>query len=310
MASPKSQLLIIESSVENLIEEVEKRPALYKKSLKEYSDANMKKKLWEEVCEAVVVDWNSLSAEEKTNKGRNVKIKILEYLCEFLFIYLFIYLQLLHFVILTRNRASGRNKWANLRTCFRRELNAQKNTKSGQAANKRRKYVYFEQLLFLLPCMENRLTEGNLEEENFLSNDEHDDQAGSSTPTPIRQRKKRPNVPKQTDVDEALLKALNEPNTDEDVNFALSLVPSLQSLTAEEKLDAKISILNVFKQIRSARCAQSPPTCTYNRVQQPLYPFPISQPTTIRNISSPGNSNDTAQSYYSNFSDESQIYDL
>ncbi|XP_057662534.1 uncharacterized protein LOC130902880 [Diorhabda carinulata] len=275
MASPKSQLLIIESSVENLIEEVEKRPALYKKSLKEYSDANMKKKLWEEVCEAVVVDWNSLSAEEKTNKGRDVQ-----------------------------------KKWANLRTCYRRELNAQKNTKSGQAANKRRKYVYFEQLLFLLPCMENRLTEGNLEEENFLSNDEHDDQAGSSTPTPIRQRKKRPNVPKQTDVDEALLKALNEPNTDEDVNFALSLVPSLQSLTAEEKLDAKISILNVFKQIRSARCAQSPPTCTYNRVQQPLYSFPISQPTTIRNISSPGNSNDTAQSYYSNFSDESQIYDL
>ncbi|XP_056641520.1 uncharacterized protein LOC130448258 [Diorhabda sublineata] len=168
MASPKSQLLIIESSVENLIEEVEKKPALYKKSLKEYSDANMKKKLWEEVCEAVVVDWNSLSAEEKTNKGRDVQ-----------------------------------KKWANLRTCFRRELNAQKNTKSGQAANKRRKYVYFEQLLFLLPCMENRLTEGNLEEENFLSNDEHDDQAGSSTSTPIRQRKKRPNVPKQTDVDEA-----------------------------------------------------------------------------------------------------------
>ncbi|XP_045460138.1 uncharacterized protein LOC123670663, partial [Harmonia axyridis] len=203
-------------------------------------------------------------------------------------------------------------KWANLRNCFRRELNAQKNTKSGQAANKRRRYVYFEQLLFLLPCMENRLTESNLEEDNSLSNYEDDDQAGSSTPTHIRQRKKRPNVPKQTDVNEALLKALNEPNTDEDVNFALSLVPSLQNLTAEEKLDAKISILNVFKQIRLARCVQSTskPTCTYNRVQQPLYSFPISQPTTTQNISSPGNSNDTTQSYYSNFSDESQIYDL
>lgn len=89
MASPTSQLLIVESSVEKLIEEVEKRPALYKKSLKEYSDANVKKKLWEEVCEAVVLDWNRLSAEEKTNKGRNVKIKILQYSCEFLFIYVF-----------------------------------------------------------------------------------------------------------------------------------------------------------------------------------------------------------------------------
>lgn len=203
-------------------------------------------------------------------------------------------------------------KWGNLRTCFRRELNAQKNTKSGQAASKRRKYVYFEQLLFLVPCMENRVTEGNLEEANSLSNDEDDDPAGSSTPTPIRQRKKRPNVPKQMDVDAALLKALNEPNTDEDVNFALSLVPSLQNLTADEKLDAKISILNVFKQIRLARCGQSTskPTCTYNRVQQPLSSFPISQPATVLNISSSGNSNDTAQSYYSNFSDESIIYDL
>ena len=32
MASPKSQFLIVESSIEKLIEEVEKRPALNKKS--------------------------------------------------------------------------------------------------------------------------------------------------------------------------------------------------------------------------------------------------------------------------------------
>lgn len=224
-------------------------------------------------------------------------------------------------------------KWANLRTCFRRELNLQKNTKSGQAATKRRKYVYFEHLLFLLPCMENRQTEGNLDENNSQENDEDDEQAGPSTSTPIRQRKKRPNVPKHTDLDEALLKALNESNADEDVNFALSLVPSLKNLTAVEKLDAKISILNVFKQIRLARCVQSTsqPNYRYNIVQQPMSYFPGTNnmppqqhlqdtyrstpspnlpPTTIQNISSPGNSNDTAQSYYSNFSEDSQIYEL
>jgi hypothetical protein len=36
--------------IEKLIEGVEKRPALYLKSLKEYSDTNHKKKLWEEGC--------------------------------------------------------------------------------------------------------------------------------------------------------------------------------------------------------------------------------------------------------------------
>nr|CAH7752070.1 unnamed protein product [Callosobruchus chinensis] len=45
--------MLIEMSIENLIE-VEKRPALYKKSLKEYSDLNDKRKLWEEVCQAVI----------------------------------------------------------------------------------------------------------------------------------------------------------------------------------------------------------------------------------------------------------------
>lgn len=233
-------------------------------------------------------------------------------------------------------------KWANLRTCFRRELNAQKNTKSGQAATKRRKYVYFEQLLFLLPCMENRRTEGNLEPDDTPEDDDENEESvpSTSTSTPISRRNKRTNVPKQTDLDEALLKALKETHAvDEDTNFALSLVPSLVNLTAEEKLDAKIGILNIFKQIRLARRDQttSASTCSYNRIEQPLSSFPAhyrgtnilppsqllqtyttgSAPAAIlpvvqniRNTPSPGNSNDTAQSYLSNYSDDSHIYDL
>ncbi|CAH2100915.1 unnamed protein product [Euphydryas editha] len=50
--------------------EVEKRPALYKKRLKEYSDINQKKKLWEEVYEAVVPEWNQLNAEDKIRMGK------------------------------------------------------------------------------------------------------------------------------------------------------------------------------------------------------------------------------------------------
>ncbi|GLV33334.1 hypothetical protein CBL_08604 [Carabus blaptoides fortunei] len=64
--------LLVETCITNLIEEIEKRPALYKKSLKEYSDANLKKKLWVEVCEVVVPDWNVLSAEDKTKEGTNI----------------------------------------------------------------------------------------------------------------------------------------------------------------------------------------------------------------------------------------------
>jgi BESS motif len=133
-------------------------------------------------------------------------------------------------------------------------------------------YVYFEQLLFLLPCMENRQTEGNLEPDDDQEDDVNDE-SGLSTSTPILRQKKRTNAPKHTDVDESLLKALNGTNTvDEDTNFALSLVPSLKNLTTEEKLDAKIEILNIFKQIVLARRVQatSQPTCSYNIIQQPF----------------------------------------
>jgi len=62
--------MLVETSIENLIEEIEKRPALYKKQLKEYSDINLKKKLWEEVCEVVIPDWNELGGQEKTKQGK------------------------------------------------------------------------------------------------------------------------------------------------------------------------------------------------------------------------------------------------
>jgi hypothetical protein len=56
-------------STDKLIEEVEKRPALYLKSTKEYSDTKHKKKLWEEVCTALIENWNDLAPEEKKTEG-------------------------------------------------------------------------------------------------------------------------------------------------------------------------------------------------------------------------------------------------
>ena len=65
----------------------------------------------------------------------------------------------------------------------------------------------------------------NLEENDSQANYEDDDESGPSTSTRIPPQKKRNRVPKQTDLDEALLKALNDSNTiDEDTNFAFILL--------------------------------------------------------------------------------------
>lgn len=53
----------------SIIIEVEKRPALYDKSLNHYRDRNIKARLWQEVYQNVCRNWTSLSEAEKKNKG-------------------------------------------------------------------------------------------------------------------------------------------------------------------------------------------------------------------------------------------------
>nr|XP_023025992.1 uncharacterized protein LOC111514001 [Leptinotarsa decemlineata] len=121
----------IMDDTEEFINSIEKSPALYLKSLKEYSDNNLRKMIWEEVCMEAV------------------------------------------------------QKWLNLRTCFSRELKAQKTT-SGQAAKKRRKYRYFEKLLFLKYSLAERPTDGNLDSTAAEDEDETETSDNMSSNVPIR----------------------------------------------------------------------------------------------------------------------------
>jgi len=88
-------------------------------------------------------------------------------------------------------------RWKNIRACFSRELRSQKNTKSGQAAQKRRKYIYFDKLLFLLPSMEMRPTSGNaapiVGEGDGVSSDEAEER--QEVLAPPRRKPKKKNSP-------------------------------------------------------------------------------------------------------------------
>ena len=60
----------LDENIESLIEEIEKRPPIYNKSLREYANINIKKQLWEEVCAAVIPIWSGLEGENKTRAGK------------------------------------------------------------------------------------------------------------------------------------------------------------------------------------------------------------------------------------------------
>lgn len=170
------------------------------------------------------------------------------------------------------------NRWRNLRTCFRRELKKQKHGKSGQAATKRRKYVFFDQLLFLLPTLEDRPTVSecsptNTNDENSGSEDDSEVVQEKNTyyvddgPTNIFKAQKslisgKSKGKKNSNYEESLLNILKEKKEeeiDEDKSFLLSLVPAFKKLTDIQKIDAKMEFLSTLKRFTLPR-----PNASYN----------------------------------------------
>ena len=128
---------------------------------------------------------------------------------------------------------------------------------SGQGASKRRKYIYFDQLLFLLPIMQQRDTSGNItpppsanesEPQHITTGNEMGEGSHATNATYYRQQKKR----SKTTYEESLLEITEEKSRDdidEDKSFLISLVPSFKKLNDEEKFVAKVEFLIVMRRI-------------------------------------------------------------
>ena len=71
--------LLSDQGIEKLIDEIKKWPALYNKTLKEYLDNNLKKRLWLEVCEVVIEDWNGKTGQQKVEAGKYIGLIIMYY---------------------------------------------------------------------------------------------------------------------------------------------------------------------------------------------------------------------------------------
>lgn len=170
--------------------------------------------------------------------------------------------------------AEVQQKWLNLRTCFSRELKAQE-TKSGQAAKKRRKYRYFERLLFLKSSLAQRPTDGNVGSTAVEGEDETQtsDTLDSNSST-VRQTQRNKKANQNSKFEESLLNVLKD-DLNEDKHFALSLVPTLQSMTDDEKFQAKIEILQVCRRIKANRqCSHPSITPLSNNFLQPSSSYP------------------------------------
>jgi len=110
-------------------------------------------------------------------------------------------------------------KWRNIRDNFRKELQLQKKATSGQGARKRRKYIYFDQILFLLPATPQLDTSGNItpppsanesEPQNITTGNEMREGSRAKNATYCRKQKKL----SKTTYDESLLEIIKEKSRD------------------------------------------------------------------------------------------------
>ena len=192
---------------------------------------------------------------------------------------------------------SGNNlikKWRNIKDNYNRSL--KKKTKSGQAADSGRRYIYARQLSFLQTAGATTETRsslgGNDEEEHLQKSEEQPGQnltqpEGSERPQrydPNSSRKRKRDMESclidfmKAPIPSSTLAAVPEPNPDR--SFFESILPSISDFTEDQKLEFRCEILNMIKRMRMSSRPQNygyPPNIPYHtplNASCPTYPIP------------------------------------
>ncbi|CAH1969511.1 unnamed protein product [Acanthoscelides obtectus] len=171
-------------------------------------------------------------------------------------------------------------KWQNIRDAFVRSLKK----KSGQGAQ--RKYVYHDQLQFLLQVMNKDETISSISDEEVHQGEETEN-SNEVPPTPAiskassrsshasktRQGRKRLADPIELEI----RKKLNEPSN-EDESFFNSVVPMITTMSEEEKIEFRMGVLQLIQKIKRNRhistssiTFSTSPVSDFSAVSSPSY---------------------------------------
>lgn len=143
-------------------------------------------------------------------------------------------------------------KWKSFRDSFRRELAKMKQSKSGSGADTGRKqYIYFKQLMFLLPICETKPQQEETEPPN-----NHEEVEPVTPQSRAGQKRKRIS----TASEEQLLiqtisknmekKSAEKERDDPDRHFLLSLLPHFKNLQENCKLEVQGQFISILQQYK------------------------------------------------------------
>ncbi|XP_046667020.1 uncharacterized protein LOC124358768 [Homalodisca vitripennis] len=211
--------------VEKFIECMKNKPCLWDRRVEEYSQKQSRKQAWLQIGEIMYDDWADCKPR-----------------------------------IITERVDSMKNRWRHIRDSFVKHLN---HLRRGNSVRKKRKYIYHDNLQFLLEPLGDDFTMSNstgpVEEESYDYAEE------TSVFSPLEESPKSPGPsrrnslrianntslhmePKERVVDVA---ASNQVDAGE--LFLLSLLPDYQKLGEDEKIDFRIMCLEFFRAVRRNR---------------------------------------------------------
>ncbi|XP_072933713.1 uncharacterized protein [Epargyreus clarus] len=210
-----SRITLEQADIDTLIAEVHKRPAIWNKSIEEYSSKLLKLRFWDEICEEMVQNWSELTSKKKKNISTELQ-----------------------------------KKWRNLKDAFNKELAIQrKNDETGQGGKKKRLYIHFEALSFL----ESQYPKKRNSNKDTSSNVSHDSDSSSSEQE-IMYAPKRKEIIQYIDTNNLEMPTETQhlhQRYDEDVSFTEMLIPMLKKLSDDQKLYARIEILQILNNAKN-----------------------------------------------------------
>ncbi|XP_054278395.1 uncharacterized protein LOC128996894 [Macrosteles quadrilineatus] len=127
-------------NVEKFIECVKARPSLYDMSMKEYRDAEIKMKLWEEIGQELFDDWNT-----HPDSNRVARVHLLS------------------------------KKWKSLRDNYVRDYKRRVICAEAGATDTKKKYIFFDDLMFLAPFIKHGRDHPDLPASASASSGEEED---------------------------------------------------------------------------------------------------------------------------------------
>lgn len=165
---------------------------------------------------------------------------------------LLIFISIIHILIFFSGNKLIK-KWRNIRDSYSR--NTKRSTKSGQAADVNKKYIYARQLSFLGYSGASTETQSSLAQEDENQCEETVESEGSDRP----KYDQRSSLKRKRNVESALIDFMTKPmptpppvsEPDPDRSFFESVLPSIRKFDEDQKIQFRCEVLKIIQRMRN-----------------------------------------------------------